>query len=68
MIDSGLVGATDLGRVPRGQKMLKGHLPRVTYYQVSGSTWVDPEDFDGDGIIGDICQVSFSYTSILGDT
>ena len=29
MIDSGLVGSTSLGGVPREQKMLKGHLPRV---------------------------------------
>jgi len=29
LIDSGLVG-----RVPREQKMLKGHLPRVIYHQV----------------------------------
>ena len=48
MIDSGLVGSTDfhsshpqghepgtsLGGVPREQKMLKGHLPRVIYHQV----------------------------------
>jgi len=35
MIDSGLVGSTDsLGGVPREQKMLKGHLPRVMYHQV----------------------------------
>ena len=32
MIDSGLVGST--GRVPREQKLLKGHLPRVIYQQV----------------------------------
>ena len=39
--DSGLVGSTDfhtrgtsLGGVPREQKMLNGHLPRVIYDQV----------------------------------
>jgi len=32
LIDSGLVGS--LGGVPREQKMLKGHLPRVIYHQV----------------------------------
>ena len=26
------------GRVPRGQKMLKGHLPRVVYHQVYSYT------------------------------
>jgi len=40
LIDSGLVGegphtrGTSLGRVPREQKMLKGHLPRVICHQV----------------------------------
>jgi len=35
VIDSGLVGSTDsLGGVPREQKILKGHLPRVRYHQV----------------------------------
>jgi hypothetical protein len=29
LMDSDLVGSTDLGGVPREQKMLKGHLPRV---------------------------------------
>ena len=33
VIDSGLVGST-VGGVPREQKMLKGHLPRVIYHQV----------------------------------
>ena len=33
MIQSGLVGS--LGGVPREQKMLKGHLPRVIYRQVT---------------------------------
>ena len=32
LIDSGLVGASE--RVPREQKMLKGHLPRVIHHQV----------------------------------
>ena len=37
MIDSGLVGSTDISfiastGVPREQKMLKGHLPRVIYH------------------------------------
>ena len=36
LIDSGLVGSTDLGGVPREQNMLKGHLPRVIYHQVLG--------------------------------
>ena len=34
VIDAGLVGSTALRRVPREQKMLKGHLPRVIYHQV----------------------------------
>ena len=37
LIDSGLVGSTDfhcLGGVPREQKMLKGHIPRVKYHQL----------------------------------
>jgi len=34
LIDSGLVGSTDLGGVPREQKMLTGHLPRVIHHQV----------------------------------
>jgi len=36
VIDSGLVGSTgtSLGGVPREQKMLRGHLPRVIYHQV----------------------------------
>ena len=35
MMDSGLVSSTDfsLGGVPRQQKTLKGHLPRVMYHQ-----------------------------------
>ena len=33
VIDSGLVVATERG-VPREQKMLKGHLPRVIHHQV----------------------------------
>jgi len=33
VIDSGLVGSTGLGSVPREQKMLKGNLPRVIYHQ-----------------------------------
>ena len=32
MIDSGLVGSAE-GGVPREQKMLKVHLPRVIYHQ-----------------------------------
>ena len=36
--DSGLVGSTALGGVPREQKMLKGHLPRVTYHKMYYST------------------------------
>ena len=31
--DSGLVGSTALGGVPREQKMLEGHLSRVMYHQ-----------------------------------
>ena len=34
LIDAGLVGSTALGGVPREQKMLKGHLPRVIYHLV----------------------------------
>ena len=42
LIDSGLTGSTDFrashpqghGEVPREQKMLKGHLPRVIYHKV----------------------------------
>ena len=34
LIDSGLVGSTDLGGVPREQKMLKGHLPKVIYHRM----------------------------------
>ena len=36
LIDSVLVGSseTSLGGVPREQKMLKGHLPRVIHHQV----------------------------------
>ena len=34
LIDSGLVG---LGGVPRQQKTLKGHLPRVIYHRVDFS-------------------------------
>lgn len=30
-------------------------------------TWVDPEDADGDGIIGDICEVQWQRTGIKGD-
>ena len=33
VVDSGLVGSTDLGGVPREQKMFNGHLPRVIYHQ-----------------------------------
>ena len=35
VIDSGLVGSTTLGGVPRERKMLKGHLPRVMNHQLS---------------------------------
>ena len=34
VIDSGLVGSTDRGRAPQGQKMLEGHHTRVMYHQV----------------------------------
>ena len=30
-------------------------------------SWVDPEDADGDGIIGDICEVQWQKTGIKGD-
>lgn len=30
-------------------------------------TWVDPEDLDGDGIIGDICEVKWDLTNEKGD-
>ena len=30
-------------------------------------TWVDPEDADGDGIVGDICAVRWQRTGITGD-
>jgi len=44
MIDSGLVG---LGGVPREQKMLKGHPPRVIYHQVyEDSSWPGFDHFD----------------------
>jgi hypothetical protein len=33
-----MVGATNLGGVPREQKMLEGHLPRVIYHQVNEYT------------------------------
>ena len=36
MKDSGLVGST-VGGIPREQKMLQGHLPRVRYHQVYSS-------------------------------
>ena len=35
VIDSGLAGSTHFHGVPREQKMLKGHLPRVIYHQVN---------------------------------
>ena len=38
MIDS------DLGGVPREQKMLKGHLPRVIYHQVPKYTTIKYEN------------------------
>ena len=34
VIDSGHTRETSLGGVPREQKMLQGHLPRVIYQQV----------------------------------
>ena len=30
-------------------------------------TWVDPEDADGDGVTGDICEVQWHRTGIKGD-
>ena len=38
VIDPGLVGSISLGKVPRTQKMLKGHLPRVIYHPVYWNT------------------------------
>lgn len=29
--------------------------------------WVDPEDLDGDGVPGDICQVTWEKTGVTGD-
>ena len=34
MVDPGYVDSTDLGGVPRKQKMLKGHRPRVVYHRL----------------------------------
>ena len=34
VIDAGLIGSKNCVGVPREQKMLKGHLPRVIYHQV----------------------------------
>ncbi len=30
-------------------------------------TWVDPEDLDGDGVTGDICQVLWDLTGVRDD-
>ncbi len=30
-------------------------------------TWVDPEDMDGDGVTGDVCEVIWDITGTSGD-
>ena len=38
---------TELGGVPREQKMLTGHLPRVIYHQVYQYTKINPKPLCG---------------------